>query len=348
MKRFLFATLAVAVSLTALFVITMDDDEVAPRGGVVLESSRPTSPSTVRNDATAAPRAVTAVQLPAVPAMRPDNRLVIGRISSNVRKHWPRLEAMANYLSAELAADGVAGVDIRMVDTMDEMRELLIAGEVDLLSETAFAAIELTQSGGAEMLLREWKSGVSDYHTVIFARRDSGIDSLSDLVGRTIAFEDRGSTSAYLVPRAHMAQEGFDLVELDDPLARPPRGTVGYAFADDENNVVGRVIRGYAAAGVMSNLDWADEDEVSEVERRDLVLIESTDPIIRSIMLVRGSLDPTIKDRLAAVLQQMHQSEAGLETLREYWKVARFDRIEGPALENLLTARALHQTFRSF
>ena len=55
-----------------------------------------------------------------------------------------------------------------------------------------------------------------------------------------------------------------------------------------------------------------------------------------------------IKTRIAAVLEQMHESEAGLETLREYWKVARFDRIEGPALESLLTARVLHETFRSF
>ncbi len=359
MMRFVLAAATVVIGLSAIFVFATNYGDVGSQQSFVLESPRPSSstpartePAAARTEPTPAPAPVAAapsgVELPPVTAVRANTRLAIGRISSNVPKHWPRLEAMANYLAAELAPYGVTGVDIKMVDTMEEMQELLVAGEVDLVSETAFAAIELTRSGSADMLLREWKSGVSDYHTVIFARRDSGIESLDDLVGRTIAFEDRGSTSAYLVPRAHMAQEGFNLVELDDPLARPPRGSVGYTFADDESNVVGRVMRGYADAGVMSNHDWSDEDEVSEVERRDLVLIESTDPIIRSIMLVRNSLDPDVKSLIAAVLQQMHESEAGLETLREYWKVARFDRIEGPALENLLTARALHETFRSF
>ena len=274
--------------------------------------------------------------------------MVIGRIFNEARKHWPRLEARANYLATELAAVGVAGVDIKMVDTLEEMRELFRTGQADLVSETAFGAIELTWDGSAEMLMREWKSGVASYHTVIFARRDSGIHGLEDLVGRNFVFEDRSSTSAYLMPRAAMAQPGFDLVELDDPLARPPQGSIGFAFADDEGTVVSRVRRGFADAGAISNLDWADEDEISKVEKRDLVAIYETDPIIRSIVLVRSTLDPAVKARLATVLEHMHESEAGMETLREYWKVAQFDRIEGPALEGLLRARALHETFRSF
>jgi len=353
MKKAVFAVLAVTVCAAVVLFIRMDGDENTGRRGVVIERPAPAVPSAATRDVAAAPPAVAPVSrpttpLPAVPAMRANNRLVIGRISSNVRKHWPRLEAMANYLAAELAGQGVTGVDVKMVDTMEEMREALRAGEVDLLSETAFAAIELTQDGSAEMLMREWKSGVSDYHTVIFARRDTGVDSLADLVDRTITFEDRGSTSGYLVPRASMARQGFDLVELADTLARPPRGSIGFTFGDDEETVVGRVIRGFADAGAISNLDWADEDEVSETDRRDLVAIHETDPIIRSIVLVRSTLDSNVKTRLALVLEQMHETDVGMETLREYWKVARFDRIEGPALDSLLNARVLHETFRSF
>lgn len=353
MKKAVFAVLAVTVCAAVVLFIRMDGDENTGRRGVVIERPAPAAPSAATRDVAAAPPAVAPVSrpttpLPAVPAMRANNRLVIGRISTNVRKHWPRLEAMANYLAAELAGQGVTGVDVKMVDTMEEMREALRAGEVDLLSETAFAAIELTQDGSAEMLMREWKSGVSDYHTVIFARRDTGVDSLADLVDRTITFEDRGSTSGYLVPRASMARQGFDLVELADTLARPPRGSIGFTFGDDEETVVGRVIRGFADAGAISNLDWADEDEVSETDRRDLVAIHETDPIIRSIVLVRSTLDSNVKTRLALVLEQMHETDVGMETLREYWKVARFDRIEGPALDSLLNARVLHETFRSF
>ena len=126
-----------------------------------------------------------------------------------------------------------------------------------------------------------------------------------------------------------MARAGFDLVELDDPLARPPQGSIGYTFADDEGTVVNRVQRGVADVGAISNLDWDDDDEVSETQRLDRVAIHETDPIIRSIILVRSTLDPAVKARLATVLEHMHESDAGMETLREYWKVAQFDRIEG-------------------
>ena len=211
--RLALAAATVSIGLAAIFFFATTYSDVGSYRSVVIESPRPSSPSPARTEPapartetaaaraepTPAPAPVAAapsgVELPPVTAVRANTRLAIGRISSNVSKHWPRLEAMANYLAAELAPYGVTGVDIKMVDTMEEMQELLVAGEVDLLSETAFAAIELTRSGSADMLLREWKSGVSDYHTVIFARRDSGIDSLDDLVGRTIAFEDRGSTS---------------------------------------------------------------------------------------------------------------------------------------------------------
>lgn len=133
---------------------------------------------------------------------------------------------MADYLSAELAGYGIAGVDIRLTDTLEEMRELFRTGEVDLVSETAFGAIELERDGLAQMLLREWKSGVAAYSTVIFARRDSGIAGINDLVGRSLAFEDRGSTSGYLVPRAYLARAGYDLVELDNPRARVPASSI--------------------------------------------------------------------------------------------------------------------------
>ena len=281
-------------------------------------------------------------------ASRRGTRLTIGRISSNARKHWPRLEAMAEYLSVELAGQGVAGVDVVMVETEEEMAELFRTGQVDFISETAFQALELTETGHAEMLMREWKSGVPVYNTLIFAHRDRGIRTLQDLRGRKMVFEDRGSTSGYLVPRAALAQRGLNLGELSDALARPQPGMVGFSFADDEANVVSRVHRGISDAGAISNLDWSDDDEVDPGLRADLVVVHETDPIVRSIMLVRSGLDPALKARLAEALERMHLSEAGRATLDEYWSTARYDRLEGEALQSVVNAQVMHSVFNSF
>ena len=209
------AILAVLASVAAVFFYTTADERDQPaRRGLVLESG-PT-PSASASSSVASVNA----PLPAVRSNSTNNRLVIGRISSNVPKYLPRLQAMANYLSIKMAGQGFSGIDIRIVDTLEEMTELFRNGEVDIVSETAFGAIELERDGLAEMLLREWKGGVPSYTSVIFVRRDSGIDSLDDLVGRSIAFEERSSTSAYLVPRSLLARA--DTIWLS--LTAPPPG----------------------------------------------------------------------------------------------------------------------------
>ena len=341
------AVLAVLASGIALFLnFAGDEDGRSGRHGLVLESASP--PSVPQSRAVASVSA----PLPLVRSTPLGNRLVIGRISTNVRKYGPRLQAMANYLSIELARQGISGVDIRLADTVEEMAELFRTGEVDLVSETAFGAIALERGDLSEMMLREWKSGVASYTSVIFVRRDSGIDSLDDLVGRSIAFEDRGSTSAYLVPRSLLARAGYNLVELADPVASPPGGSIGFTFADAEDggggSAVSMVMRGITAAGAMSNLDWASTEDFSDADRRNLEIIHVSDQIIRSILLVRSSLDPAVKARLAEILVRMHETEAGRETLEQYSSVARYDRIEGDAIDTLMNARFMYETFGSF
>ena len=341
------AVVAVLVSGAALFFYFSADESSPQRPrGVVIES---TSPPPVSES-----RSVAGLSNP-LPAIRPTSagsRLVIGRISSNVDKYLPRLQAMANYLSIELAGQGFSGVDIRMVDTLEEMTELFRNGEVDFVSETAFGAIELERDGLAEMMLLEWKGGVPSYTSIIFARRDSGIDSLDDLVGQSIAFEERSSTSAYLVPRSMLARAGFNMVELTDPRSRPPLNSIGFSFADVSDGGGGSAARmvldGTAAAGAMSNLDWTEAEDFSEEDKRNLVIIHVSDPIIRSVLLVRSSLDPAIKARLEDIFLRMHESVAGQNTLEQYSKVARYEPMQGDALVNLMNARFMYETSGTF
>ena len=271
-------------------------------------------------------------------------RVTIGRISEKPREHFLRMRALADHLAAELASDGVTGVDVVLVDSLEEMRELMASGRVDIISETAFMALSLVESGVAEMVLREWKQGVPEYHTLFFARADAGIETIDDLSGRTIAFEDPGSTSAYLIPRAVLENAEFDLTPLERPNDPIPDGSIGYVFADGEINVVAWVHRRIADAGVVSNLDWENDDETPLFLRDDLTIIHETQPIIRSLLLMRTDLDPAMKDRISEILQTMHRSEAGRRALRRYFSVSRYDEIEDADAAGLgLVRQILHR-----
>lgn len=54
--------------------------------------------------------------------------------------------------------------------------------------------------------------GRPDYHCAIITRADSGINTVQDLVGKTVAFGDIGSTSNMLCPMQVLADHGVDPV----------------------------------------------------------------------------------------------------------------------------------------
>lgn len=287
------------------------------------------------------------IGLAAVPALAAESgqRLVLGRISGEPRKHVRRLQAMADYLSFHLAGNGIAGVDVLVVESPERMRRLLEAGSVDLFSETAFAALDFMQNDVATPLLREWKRGVAEYHTVIIARKDGGLRELSDLNGHNFAFEDPDSTSGYMIPRVALEAAGLRLQELADPRSASPDDAVGYSFAGGEINVVAWVNRGLADAGAISNLDWSDPDSAPAALRNDLIVIHQTEPVVRSLIMARKSLDGDLTARIAAILESMHETSEGRAVLKKYFKVARYDRLEGDALRGLEAARAVWRQF---
>lgn len=268
-------------------------------------------------------------------------RLVIGRISQEPRKHYARLQAMADYLALQLAGRGVSGVDVVMVSSPDRMRKLLEEGKVDILSETPFVALELEEAGLVSLLLREWKKGVPEYRTLIVARRDGPVNELKDMVGHRFAFEDPGSTSGYLIPRAALEAASLNLTALDNPRDPVPEGTVGYSFARGEINVVAWVNRGLAEAGALSNLDWYSPKSAPEHLKQELKIIHETDPVIRSLLMVRSAVDEALQREIKEVLLHMHLTRAGRETLKSYFRVQKYDELEGDALAGLETARKI-------
>ena len=185
------------------------------------------------------------------------------------------------------------------------------------------------------------KGGKAEYRTVFIARTDSGIETLADLRGRTIAFEDRGSTTAFLLPLAMLRRRGIEAVELPSPRRKPPADKIGYAFARGEINIVAWVVKGLADAGTLSNLDWEDLARTPAPMKGNLRVFHATQPIIRSLIVARRGLDGKLKARIEDILLAMNADPAGRNVLEAYNQVARYDRIEGEAARRLEEVRRL-------
>jgi phosphonate transport system substrate-binding protein len=204
------------------------------------------------------------------------------------------------------------------------MTSYLRRGRVDWVTETAANAMRLESRAGARPLLLTERNGVSDYRTLIFVRRDSGIDSLDDLHGRSVAFQNTSSTSAYVVPAMQLLQHGLPLQILLSPMDRPDDRSVGYVFARSELNIATWVHKRLVDAGTISNLDWNDPQRIPASYRRDFRIIDESRSYPRALEMVRGDLDDRIRARLREVLAEAGKDPDAREALLQFFRTTRF------------------------
>ena len=263
------------------------------------------------------------------------SKLVIGKVSSNPKKHYRYLKPIVSYMAEQMQDLGVDNAEVLMAKDHEQLTRYMRLGKVDWVTETPLIALILQQRAGAELLLRKWKKGVPEYHTIFFAHKDAGISSLSDLKGKTIAFQDEGSTSAFMIPMAIMLEAGLEPIRLDSVRDTPPGDKVGYVLTDEEITMSSWVNKRLVQAGAYSNLDWFKDDHNPEKFRTEHVIFFKTAPFPRAFELVNRDLPEPIKQRLKQNLLNIHQSKDAEYLLRAYQKTKKFDEVTADTLQSL-------------
>jgi phosphonate transport system substrate-binding protein len=272
----------------------------------------------------------------ATPAMAGDPHvLVLGRISDDPKANYEQLKPLLDYVIPRMADVGIREGRILMARDEQQMTSYMRRGRVDWVTETAATGMMLEQRAGAMPLLLTERNGVDHYRTVFFARRDSGIDSLADMRGHSVAFQNTSSTSAYFVPAIQLLQQGMQLEILLSPMDRPGDNSVGYVFARSELNISTWVHKRLVDAGSMSDLDWNNPQRVPASYRKDLKIIHQSPEYPRALEMVRGDLDPKVQARLREVLIAAASDPDAREALLQFFQTTRFLPID-PATEATL------------
>src|SRR5690606_13862782 len=261
--------------------------------------------------------------------------LVLGRISDDPAAHYDQLKPLLDYVVPRMRDVGIREGRVLMARDARQMESYMRRGRVDWVTETSASAMILQARARARPPLLTERSGVEAYHTVFIARRDSGINSLADLRGRSIAFQNPTSTSAYFVPAMELIALGLPMEILLSPFDRPVEGSVGYLFARSEFNISTWVHKGLVDAGAFSNQDWESMLRMPESYRRDLVAFHATDEYPRGLEMVRGDLSPAVAQRLRVVLAGAANDPAASEALQRFFGTTRFLPIDGDTRRSL-------------
>lgn len=152
---------------------------------------------------------------------------------------------------------------------------------------------------GARPLLGEVYQGKPYYHSRIFVRKDSGIDSLADLKGKTIAFTDPISSSGYLYPVALFRKEGLFGDKPEDFFRR-------VFFAGGDEQAIRAVHNGFVDAAGVSEFSY---NLLRPDERDAIVSIAESDPLPSHLVVVRDGLPDDQVDALKQALLALNEGD---------------------------------------
>jgi phosphonate transport system substrate-binding protein len=154
----------------------------------------------------------------------------------------------------------------------------------------------------ATIVVRNLWHGKSSFTSRIFVRKDSGIKSVEDLRGRTIAFVDPASSSGYIYPMVLLIQKG--LVKNRDP--KTFFKEVVFSGAHDAS--MRALLNGHVDA--IASFDLAREQYLRDpAERERLVFVAETPEIPEAGIAARPGLDPAVLVKIRAALLQIRAPE---------------------------------------
>ena len=225
------------------------------------------------------------------PAAAADRPLVLAFVpQENPEKLLGDVRAIDLYLEAAMGRR----VEARVTADHAAAVESLAAGAADIAFMGALPYVMARERIGAAALLSEVYRGKPSYSGAVFVRRGSGISSLEDLRGKSIAFADPISESGFLYPLDLFVKAGLLAVRGD------PKGFFGEVyFAGGYQQAIQAVANGLVdAAGVSVYatllLDAGRRGEVAAIAR--------TPPIPSHVVVARRGLDPELRAAFLAAM----------------------------------------------
>jgi phosphonate transport system substrate-binding protein len=201
----------------------------------------------------------------------------------------------------------------------------------DIAWLSTFAYVLASDKYGAEIALQVGRYGELEYRGMFVTRKDSGIKSLEDIAGKTIAFVDPASTSGHIYPSAMLKDRGIE-----------PAETV---FAGGHPQAMLAVYSGRTDVGCAYYSPTSDEGEIRDA-RKDLLkeypdagevlqIIEFTDWIPNDTVTFRRGFPAEKKDRIVQALLDYLATPEGAKALGELYNITELVPVEDAGYDSV-------------
>ncbi|GEN86319.1 phosphate/phosphite/phosphonate ABC transporter substrate-binding protein [Oceanobacillus sojae] len=246
----------------------------------------------------------------------PDSLTVQFVPSQNAETLEAKAKPLEDLLENELDID----VTVSVSTNYNSVVEALASEQIDVgfLPPNAYVQAH-DEYGAADVILQSQRYGVNDdgtstdelvdsYYSMFIAKSDSDIDSIADLKGKTIAFQDITSSAGYVWPAAALMDEGIDPLTDVKPLT-----------LQGHDAAVTAVLNGEADAAAIfqdaRNVVLSDFPDVFE----DTKVIAHTELIPNDTIAVQTNMDEEWKEKIKQAFINVGESEEGREIVRDIY-----------------------------
>jgi len=192
-------------------------------------------------------------------------------------------------------------------------------GKADIASINTFSYLMANEKYGAEAKLRIVRDGGEiNYKAQFITRFDSGIENLSDIQGRTIAYVDPSSTSGFILPKAMLDKMGIKPSES--------------VFAMKHDNVVIMIYQRqvdvgatyyappHPETGEILDARMRVKQQFPDVEKK-IKIIGFSEEIPNDPWVFRKDMDEDMKEKIITALMKYMKTEKGKIAMYEIYDI---------------------------
>lgn len=228
-------------------------------------------------------------------------------------------DRLKNYTCWQTLVEEEMGVTVELFPASDYagVMQGLISGNLEAaeLGSSAYAGIYLQEPEAVEPLVTyKQTDGSTGYYSVMVVKADSGIEDLTAMKGKSLAFADPNSTSGYLVPNFHLNQQGYSTADDGEFFNQ-----VGFS-GGHEQGIVAVLNDQYDAAVTWSSMVGDETDGYSNgnlhkmvqkgaLDMGDVKIIWQSPEIPNGPRVVRKNIDDAQKAKYKEMLLSLHETD---------------------------------------
>lgn len=201
--------------------------------------------------------------------MTSDQTILLGAVAYD-----PKVVTIWEGIRQHFIEQGVA-LDFALFSNYERQVEALLNEHIDIAWNTPLAHVRVRQRTENKSHSLGMRDSDRDFCSKIIIRRDSGINSLNDLEGKTLAVGSADSTQARILPLYFLAEAGVDLSRVNVTAFDTDPGKHGDT-GSSELDVLNALRDGRADAGAVGDLVWVNEQAAGRIDSNKIEALWTT------------------------------------------------------------------------